>query len=266
LIRVLGLPAGLFLPAGLLVGCVHGPSPQIPRTSRDWSVAVSVATGDRVLESFYDLHTEPIAPNRWMVSTARTRGTWIEHGASQGFDSEAPTARDPWPLVLQHLVASVPAEVRIEEGRVDELVAPDEWAAAARRAIYGSKLPVEALDAGEALLDPDGLVADLARTFPGTPPSEGVWERPDRIAGLEVVRREQCEPTGSGWSCDGSAEGADGQDARLFETTTFTRLAADHEGLLWVESGYSGTLVSAAIDGRGVMDRPISGLRRVQRR
>lgn len=230
-------------------------------------MAVSVATGDRVLESYYDLRTEPIGPDRWLISTRRTRGTWSEHGEPAAFDSDQPTSRDPWPLVLQHLVATVPAEVEIVDGRVTSLVHPEEWQAAARRAIWGSKLPNEALDAGEPLLDPHGLVVDLARTFPGRPEPEREWVRTDRIAGLDVVVRETCEPTESGWSCAGSASSAAGQPASLFETATFTRLALDHQGLVWIETGYSGTLVSSvAGDRAAVDDRPISGLRRVQRR
>jgi hypothetical protein len=251
----------------LLSACVHGPlPPALPRTGRDWAVAVSVASGDRMLESSYELHTEPISATHWLVSTSSTKGRWTEHGETRAFDSDAPTTRDPWPLVLQHLVASVPAEVEVEDGRVVALVDPEGWRKAARRAIYGSTLPTEALEIGEPLLDPEGLVADLARDFPGTPPGE-TWVRPDKIAGLDATRTETCTATREdGWSCEGHAEAAPGQDARLFETTTFTKLATDRQGLLWVETGYSGTLVTAGIDGRSAEDRPISGLRRVQRR
>lgn len=238
-----------------------------------WEVAVLAATGSREIEAHYHLATERLKKDRFRISTERTTGSWIEPGDSASFDSASPTGSDPWPLTLQHLVASVPADLQIEDGRPVALLDEATWRDSARRAIYGSSLPAEALPAGEALVDGSGLVADLARTFPGTPP-EGPWERRERIAGVDAILTEQCEGGEPGppperktrWSCAGSARAAEGESAELFEVRTWTEVETDRVGLRSVETGYSGTLVTLSSGGTAADDRPITGFRRVVRR
>lgn len=251
--------------AWTLAACVHaGPTPSMGGRARTWDVVVVAATGDRQLEATYVLETEPLGRERWRIATTHTRGAWIEHGETSTFDSEAPTTRDPWPLTLEHIVASVPAEVEVKDGRPTALVDPDGWVDRARSALYGSTLPSEALPAGDRLIDPEGLLVDLDRTFPGRPPV-GQWERGDRIAGLPVQRTEACTWQKPQWTCAGVAT-TTAPGAKLFEVSTTTTLVADRRGLVWMETGYSGTLVTLAPDGRDIVDRPIAGVRRVQRR
>ena len=106
-----------------LSGCLHtGPVPSIGRRATTWDVAVVAATGDRQLEAFYVLETEPLGHGRWQVATTHTRGAWTEYGETSRYDSDAPTTRNPWPLTLEHLVAAVPADIDVEDGRPTALV------------------------------------------------------------------------------------------------------------------------------------------------
>lgn len=257
----------------LLVLCAACASKRPPEATfgraTGWDIAVLAATGDREIEAHYELVTERVNSSVFYVSTARTHGQWREPGDSSAFDSAAPTPSDPWPLTLQHLVASVPAKIRIEEGRPVTILDESEWADAAERAIYGSSLPTDAIPAGAALIDAKGLLADLARTFPGTP-SLRLWKRDERVAGVDAAITEECRYTvsegTSSWSCVGEAKEHDGEDAQLFEVKTYTEMEVDSKGLRLVETGYSGTLVTLSKTNTTVDDRPITGFRRVVRR
>lgn len=247
-------------------GCAsHAGVPSLGKERTAWTVLVLAATGDRTIEATYALATERVAPDRWLVSTTRTRGTWAGDGEPASYDSDAPTAADPWPLTLQHLIASVPVEVRVDDGHPVALVDPDGWADAARHAVYASDLPNDALAVGQALVDPDGLLADLGRTFPGTP-GDGAWARPDRIGGVDAVRTETCaRPTPGSWDCAGTAEATPDAGARLFEVATTTTVATDRRGLVRLDARYTGTLVTLAPSAHWVDDRPVSGIRQVER-
>ena len=94
---------------------------------------------------------------------------------------------------------------------------------------------------------------DLDRTFPGLPPL-GRWERTDRIAGIEVQRIEDCTWERPKWTCAGTANTTTPLGAKLFEVTTSTTIETDTRGMVWMESGYTGTLVTLAPDGRDVVD------------
>ena len=251
----------------LLAGCARAPLPTPGRSPCTWDVGVAIANGDRTLEAIYSLSTEPLDRGVWRVATVRTQGTWESSGTVESFDSASPTGADPWPLTLQHLVAAVPADVRMEGGRATEIMGPDDWSQRARAAIYASNLPVEAVATGEPLVDPAGLLADLERSFPGLPP-DGDWIRSEKMAGVAARRTETCTSAATRsertWDCEGIAE-ADGS-ARFFEVRTWTRIAADRLGMSWMETGYSGTLVLMAPDGASALDRPIAGLRRIERR
>lgn len=232
---------------------------------------MAVASSERSLAALYELRSDRRDDHVWSFWTVRTEGTWEEPGKRSSFDSAAPTDADPWPLTLQHLVASVPAEVRMgPAGAPEALVDPDGWTTAARAAVYGSTLPVEALAGAEPLFDPTGVVEDLARSFPGVPPEDGAWDRTERIAGVAAHRVEQCAVEIDGpnrtWDCRGAVVGPSGGPARLHEVESWTRMVADRDGLRSLDAGYQGTLVMVGPDGRTVFDRPIAGRRRVERR
>jgi hypothetical protein len=231
---------------------------------------VAVASANRQVESIYALQIEPAADGVWIVTTTHSRGSWDQDGVRTEFDSETPKASDPWPVRLQHAISHVPTAYTLDDrGAPTGLFDPKEWKKVALSVIYSLDLPVEAMTAGEALLDPEGLVADLVRDFPGTPP-EGQWTRSERIAGLGATRREQCSVQRRGptemWECIGEVEGPTDGSARLYKVASITLIEIDRHGLKRLETTYSGTLVMVGPGGDGVLDRPIAGKRMVQRR
>ncbi|MEZ4237769.1 MAG: hypothetical protein R3F59_16805 [Myxococcota bacterium] len=251
----------------VVAGCARGGlhSPALPRAPQRWEVDVLSAVGPRTLEAHYALCTERTGRDRWRFRTLRTRGEWLDHSGRATYDSDAPQPADPWPLTLQHAVSAVPADVVVEEGRPVSLVDADAWRSAAHAAIYAAPVPAEALVVGDQLVDPEGLVDDLARTFPGVPAEAGAWERRERLGGVEAVVREDCAPADDGWACTGAAEAAPGAEAKLFEVATSAAVAVDRQGLASLTSRYTGTLVTLAPGGHGVADQPISGIRSVRR-
>lgn len=255
--------AALCLPTG----CAKHTVPALGRHLQQWQVTVVVAEHDHVLSAAYTLTTEPLGDDRWSIHTTHTRGEWEQAGLPLAFDSDAPTRSDPWPLSAQHLISSVPAVVRLQaDGRPDTLVDPQGWSDAAALALYSSELPPEALTTAGTLLDPDGLLRDLQRIFPGEPSAQ-TWRRTERVAGLTVTRTEQCQPgpPPQQWSCRGTLTPVEPGPVQLHEVDSWTRITTDRHGTLQIESGYAGTRLSLASDGR-VLDEPIAGRRLVQRR
>jgi len=255
----------------LLTGCTKiPPAGPAPNRAFDYDVVVLVASAGREVESIYELQAEPATDGVWIFTTNRSHGSWSEDGARATFDSDAPKRSDPWPVTLQHAISAVPTAYQFDSrGAPRAILDPKEWKKAALGAIYGLDLPVEAMAAGEQLLHPRGLVKDLVRDFPGTPP-EGQWRRTERIAGLSTTRSELCLATRQGavetWECVGQIEGPTDGSARLHEVASTTTIEVDRHGLKRLESTYSGTLVMLGPGGEGVLDRPIAGKRLVQRR
>lgn len=250
-----------------LAGCLRAgpPADALGRRAATWEVDVLVAAGDRSIEAHYTLRSERAGGDRWRLSTVRTAGTWTDANGAQAFDSAVPSPADPWPLTLQHAISEVPVEVRVERGRPVALADPAAWQEAARAAVYAAPVPGAALASGEALVDPEGLLDDLARTFPGLPPAAGPWVRAERIAGVDAVRTETCAADGAGWRCEGVAEAAEGSSGKLFEVGTTTEVRVEGRDVVAVTSRYSGTLVTLAPGGGGVEDQPIAGIRSVRR-
>jgi len=252
-----------------VAGCVHAPLAAPPaRGAVVYDVAVVSAAGERTVTALYALEATPSGPRTWSVRTLHTAGAVEEGGGTWTFDSAAPTGGDPWPLLLQHAVASVPAEVRFDaNGAPEALADPEAWEAAARRAVEALALPREADAAADQVIDPDGLLADLRRTFPGTPPA-GTWSRPDRLGPIDAVRAETCTEAMADdartWTCSGEVVGAVEGAVHLHEGTSTTTIVADARGLATHESSWSGTLLWR--DGDDVRDTPVGGRRLVRRR
>ncbi len=117
--------------------------------------------------------------------------------------------------------------------------------------------------------DPEGLVRDLRRTFPGLPPTDATWTRSETLAGLPSQRAERCtesrEKELRTWTCTGTAQGASDR-VRLDQVTSSTTIQADGQGLLSYESTYQGFLVLLDPHGREAVRRAVVGRRLVQRR
>lgn len=256
----------------VLGSCVHrpevGPPSQGPAR---YDVAVAAASGNRSMTSLYTLEVTPLPPDVWAFRTIHSEGTWEEGGERLQFDSSAPKPSEPWPIVQHHAVAGVAARVRLSEAGVPvAMVDEQRWEADARQALHALGLPPEAVRSGEALVDPGGVVRDLARDFPGVPPAEGAWVRSQRLAGVEGRRVEDCVVAAPGartvWTCEGRIESPPGGPALLHDVTTWTTVEVDRRGVVQIEDSYAGTLVVLGPDGTGVLDRAIAGRRLVQRR
>ncbi|MCA9494979.1 MAG: hypothetical protein KC621_33860 [Myxococcales bacterium] len=241
----------------------------LPRTrgATAWEVGVAAAIGDGVVEERYTLRSEPVKRDVWALSTVRSEVLVVSpDGAEQRWSSEARTSADPWPLVLQHAVATVPALVRMSRGRPVELLSSDDWGEAARAAMRATDLPEDAVATGANLIDPDGLLLDLRRAFPGMP-DDGRLVADDRIAGVPALREERCSPLDMDgairFRCTGTATASDGS-GRLHDVDTWTEVVADRSGMVWMESAYGGTLRGRGGSTRGAL--AVAGHRRVERR
>lgn len=251
-----------------LSGCWKTPPTSLGRQAQRWQITVVIADGERVLSAAYTLETEPAGEQRWSVSTKHTEGTWEEGARIHSFNSESPSTSDPWPLSAQHLISSVPVIVQLsEEGSPETIVDPEGWREAAQRVLYGSELPHEALATSQALLDPQGVLFDLRRTFPGLPSTRD-WSRPERISGVIAERTEHCDasPSPPQWSCSGTIQAPGGGAIWLHEVESWTRISHDQRGLVEIESGYSGTRFTNPGPGLSPTDTPIACRRLVQRR
>lgn len=249
-----------------LAGCV--PPRSLPDREVHWVEATLTASGGSTLEGIYRHRTERGNGSVWRVVTDRTEGVVsAPRSPPLTFDSARPSAADPWPLVLQHAIAAVPAEVRLDDrGRPLSLLDPEHWAAQARQAVDQADVPGASAD---ALIDPDGFVVNLARTFPGLPAAHEEWRRTERLAGLVAHRTERCGPKRRDGGhrvvrCEGSAVAEPSTRGDLFDTSCWTEVHWDAEGLLKVESGYSGTLITSG-EGPDPVDLPIAGQRLLAR-
>ncbi|MFK7931497.1 MAG: hypothetical protein AB8H79_25180 [Myxococcota bacterium] len=257
----------------LAVACApKGPPSAAPDASgaQRYKVGVVAANGGAVVTSITTFEAEPRGEGVWAFRTAQAEGTWEEGTVAMTWNSANPTAADPWPVTLQHAVATVFAAVRLDErGAPHQLLDQARWKAEARDAMGKTGLPAQASVGAAALLDADGILRDLRRNFPGTPNGAGAWVRPERLAGLPATRLETCtQARAKGvttWTCSGRVEGPREGSARLVDATSTTQLVIDRKGLVQLDTEYSGTLVFLAPDGKRVIDRPIAGRRQVLR-
>jgi hypothetical protein len=243
-----------------------------PRRDATYEIAVVAAVGARTVTEHYAVRTAPAAAQAWRVHTAWTDSRVEDVAGPIAFDSRAPTRADPWPLVSQHAVASIPATVHFDaRGRPDAILDAEGWAANARVAVRSLDLPEQAVRSGLALVDAEGLLRDLIRVFPGAPrthaAAEAEWSRPLRLAGVELPRVERCEAVVAEglttWTCEGPLALPAGGSTLVHEGESWSTLVLDRRGLRSFEEGWSGTLVQR--DGGGLRDQPFAGRRLVQR-
>lgn len=241
-----------------------------PKAASTYEVVIAAANGPRRVAEAYTLEVVPGDRDIWVFRTTHSEGEWEDGPTVHAFDSDARQRSDPWPLLQQYAISAVATPIQFaDDGTLLGIVEPDAWSAEAHDALGSLELPVQAAAAGKALVDPDGVVRDLARNFPGTP-SEGEWVRTEVVAGLRSTRIEQCVPSEERgttlWTCEGRVEGPRSGQARLHDVTTWTKLALDRDGLVSLEGSYAGTLVLLDPEHQGVLDRAIAGRRLVQRR
>ncbi len=243
-----------------LLACAHPaavPAWRPEATARTWASGSLTVVDATTIEEVHILQVR--ATDLGVeLRTVRSEITVEGRQGRQRFDSAAPTGGDPWPLVLQHLVSSVPATVRDGPGGV-ELVDPALWSDAAKDELFRASLPPQVASAGLPLIDPDGFTAAARRMFPPVP-TEGALDRPERIASIEASRQESCVATREAalrrWRCEGTITDPEG---RLREVSSFTEFVTDRAGLLSVESGYEGLLALST----GIV--PVGARRRVER-
>lgn len=244
--------------------------PHRPAAAR-YSIAVEARIGEIwSMRALYDLATEPRGEDVFTVITERSRGTWQEGTFEVAFDSDSPRADDPWPVTLLDALAGIPALVRFgPDGRPLSLVDPEDWRMQGMRAFTALDLPPEALTAGRALLDPDGFVRDLQRTFPGAPPT-GTWIRQERLADVPFQRIETCgSPTreieGTRWRCEGKLEPLDRASGDLSGQCT-SEILVDEAGLVVARFEASGTVALQRDPSAEPIDRDFSIARGLVRR
>jgi hypothetical protein len=265
------LPPALPL-ALVLSACASGPLEALPddRRPSTYRVGVAAASGDRTVTSIYTLRVVPRRDDVWAFTTTDAEGSWEEGAAAITWDSDQPQGSDPWPITLQHAISSIPAPIQMgPRGAPERLVDPETWRSAARQALEDTDLPPAAVASGASLVDPEGVVRDLRRNFPGLPPEEGPWIRDETIAGVSARRVEACRRERSRgrttWTCQGRVEGPTEGAARLVDATSSTTLVVDRRGLSSLEYSYDGTLVVLAPDGQQALDRAVAGRRKVVR-
>jgi hypothetical protein len=235
-----------------------------------YRVGVAAASGTRTVTSIYTLRVVPRGDGVYAFTTVDAEGTWEEGQASLAWDSRTPSGRDPWPVTIQHAIATVPAQVRLgDDGMPIALSDEQTWRSAASASVAAAGLPDEAQASAAAMLDADGYLRDLRRDFPGAPSPNGTWAREELLAGLPAQRVETCSRSARAgtvtYDCSGRVEGPTDGNARLVDTTSSTRLVVDRRGVVEMSSSYEGTMVVLAPDGRAALDRAIVGQRKVVR-
>lgn len=244
------------------------PDPDAPRV---YKVGVATAQGDAVATSITTLRVIPRGDDVYAFLTERSEGSWEQGAAAMTFDSEDPKGTDPWPITLQHAVATVPAPIRVHPrtGALQAFQQQEVWRSAARSAVEAADLPVQARLSAESLLDPEGVLRDLRRNFPGTPTEDGPWVREETIAGVPTTRVERCEAetvrATTTWTCSGRLAGPEEGPARLVDGVSKTVLTVDRDGLVELDLTYEATLIVLGSREGQVLDRPVFGRRKVVR-
>lgn len=246
-----------------LLACAHLPSP----APAPYAVAVAEGSSGRMVAAVYHLEVSEAPGDAVTFRTVRSEGSWEEGGEAHAWDSDAPAGSTPWALTLQHAIASVPTPVTLVDGRPTGLVDADAWRANVAEVLASSDLPIAALRAASGLIEPEGVLADLQRSFPGLP--SPTWTRQGAVAGVGATREETCTRSRSGgrttWECAGQFTAPPGSPAGLRDVRCTARVVADRRGLVAYESGFDGVLVLLGPDGQPAAERAVAGRRLVER-
>lgn len=248
----------------LLAGCVHRPVP----TEGLYEVGNTQLSGERAVTTLLVLRVERLSAREAVIQTVDSEGEWEEHGRTHTFHASSQSLADPWPLRIQHAVAAAPARVHWDGGgALLSLVDAEAWRAEAWRAVEALGLPPAADISAQAVVDSQGLLYDLSRTFPGTPVP--TWTRSGTIAGVDITLQETCNPSKMNgqtkWICKSEEYSAGTGEARLDGLRTWSTLIADRHGLVSLETGYEATLSLLDAGGVARLRAPVLGHRLVQR-
>lgn len=254
----------------LTIGLGCAPPAGLPRGGQaTFAAAYAAAVGERTITSELKIEVRAESTEVWVVRTLTSQGSWEEGGQALTFDAAHPRPADPWPLTAQHAISSVPARVQLDaSGRPTELLDPERWRAAARDAVAAAGLSPEAAGSTGELVEPEGLIADLRRYFPGEPEAGSSWVRRQTLAGVPVERREQClESRVAGVrtvQCSGEIRG-ESDRARLEEGRSSTTLVFDGGGMRSHDSSWDAILVFDSAEGVPTLFEPVAGRRLVRR-
>lgn len=236
-----------------------------------WDVTVGLAATGKSVTAAYRLESRSLGKGRYTVQTTRSLGDWTEGSQTTTFDSAEPRPSDPWPFRAQHAIAEVPAEVRFDKGgRPVDLVDTQAWRDGAWAAVTALHLPAAAAKSTGQLVDPAGWMRDLTRSFPGTPPRKGRWERIEDLAGFgaAVVVEDCARAVTDGltrWTCVGTASAEARDGVTLSEVKTHTEVEIDSRGLLRSSADRQAILIAHDDQGRPTHLEPWAQQRAVER-
>jgi len=222
------------------------------------------------IRSEYEIELQPLRPDARTVQTNYSAGVIDRGGEEIRFDSRNPSDEDPWPMLIQHVVASTPLRVVFEHsGKPVAVEGIEEWKSLVTTRLGALEFPVNTQDPDSELLDPEAILRDLSRTFPGAPVSEGPFQRPLRVAGVAGSVDEDCRqaatPRGVAWECEGGVESLQHGAVHVFGITTHLAMGYDRSGLYRLEADYVGTVVRMNPSTGELLDEPIGGKRLVER-
>lgn len=243
----------------LALGCAHLP-PAAPHPPVSYDITAILASPGHVLTSTYRIEVAPRRGGTVAFRTTRSRVVIEEKDRTFTWDSESPDPREPWVVVQERAISGVAAPVVLgEDGRPIALLDEGAWRLDALAALAALGLPLESRASADALLDPAGVVAGLARDFPGAPPADGAWRRTESIGDREITRDERCVADGDRWTCEGTASGPGLEDG-----SSRTIIAWDRKGLVELDAGWDAIAVANA-PGGSIGRKVVAGRRRVTR-
>jgi hypothetical protein len=253
-----------------LIGCASPPVEPLGsrNTVERYRVLAISLTEGTTIQSEYELELRPHSKNAMLVRTNYSVGAVDQGGKILRFDSRSRTEEDPWPLLIQHVVASTELAVTFDEhGRPAAVTDASAWQNLVRERLAALSLPAGAHQGDSELLKPEDVLRDIRRTFPGIPLDDSTLRRPVVVGGVNGWVEERCQglPTGRGWTCEGGAESLEQGAARVFGVTSRLVMRYDRSGLAYMETEQVGTLVGYDPISGELIDQAVGGKRAVER-